>query len=52
MPALTNGFSAAFLDAAIIAAVGGIVTLLAMRTERSVAAAQPQPQAEERMGVK
>ncbi|MFJ5730368.1 MFS transporter [Streptomyces paradoxus] len=38
LTALTDGFSAAFLAAAAIAAVGGIVTLLVMRTEKAVAA--------------
>ncbi|MGA5899241.1 MFS transporter [Streptomyces venetus] len=40
LPALTDGFSAAFLAAAGIAALGGAVTLLAMRTEKAVAAQQ------------
>ncbi|MEW2400447.1 MFS transporter [Streptomyces sp. NPDC046862] len=40
LPALTDGFSAAFLGAAAVAAVGGIVTLLVMRTEKAAAAAQ------------
>ncbi|MFJ2840801.1 MFS transporter [Streptomyces griseofuscus] len=40
LPALTDGFSAAFIWAAAIAAVGGLVTLLAMRGEK---AAAPQP---------
>ncbi|MFF9453611.1 MFS transporter [Streptomyces flaveolus] len=38
LPALTDGFSAAFTAAAAIAAVGGLVTLLVMRTEKDVAA--------------
>ncbi|MEV5434435.1 MFS transporter [Streptomyces sp. NPDC052682] len=53
LPALTNGFSAAFLAAAAIAAVGGIVTLLVMRTETAVAARQQATQApsDEEVGV-
>ncbi|MFE5257484.1 MFS transporter [Streptomyces coelicoflavus] len=39
LPALTDGFSAAFTAAAAIAAVGGLITLLVMRTEKDVAAA-------------
>ncbi|WP_405696686.1 MFS transporter [Streptomyces coelicoflavus] len=38
LPALTDGFSAAFTAAAAIAAVGGLITLLVMRTEKDVAA--------------
>ncbi|MEU6826686.1 MFS transporter [Streptomyces atriruber] len=51
LPALTDGFSAAFLGAAIVAAVGGIVTLLVMRTDGSAAAEQPQEAAGERVGA-
>ncbi|MFE6286555.1 MFS transporter [Streptomyces sp. NPDC057877] len=40
LSALTDGFSAAFLAAAGIAALGGAVTLLAMRTEKAVATQQ------------
>ncbi|MBC7273406.1 MAG: MFS transporter [Streptomyces sp.] len=40
LPALTDGFSAAFLAAAGISALGGAVTLLAMRTEKAVATQQ------------
>ncbi|MET9686593.1 MFS transporter [Streptomyces coeruleorubidus] len=39
LPALTDGFSAAFTAAAVIAALGGLITLLVMRTEKSAAAA-------------
>ncbi|MEV0598948.1 MFS transporter [Streptomyces sp. NPDC050315] len=39
LPALTDGFSAAFLGAAAIAAVGGLITLLVMRSEKAAAAA-------------
>ncbi|MFF2806307.1 MFS transporter [Streptomyces sp. NPDC058000] len=39
LPALTRGFSAAFLGAAGIAAVGGLITLLVMRGEKAAAAA-------------
>ncbi|MEV0173142.1 MFS transporter [Streptomyces sp. NPDC050803] len=51
LPALTDGFGAAFLGAAALAAIGGIVTLLVMRTEKSVAAEQPRQQAQEEVGV-
>lgn len=53
LPALTDGFSAAFLGAAIIAAAAGLITLLVMRADTTAAAAQPQPQKEvsERAGV-
>lgn len=50
LPRLTEGFSAAFLGAAVIAAVGGVVTLLVMKGDKAVAAAAaapaPAPQAE------
>ncbi|UYQ60617.1 MFS transporter [Streptomyces peucetius] len=39
LPALTDGFSSAFVGAAVIAAVGGVITLLVMRSEKSAAAA-------------
>ncbi|MFM9371387.1 MFS transporter [Streptomyces sp. Da 82-17] len=39
LPALTEGFGAAFLGAAAIAALGGLVTLLAMRAEPPAPAA-------------
>ncbi|MFP1628480.1 MFS transporter [Streptomyces sp. 5K101] len=39
LPALTDGFSAAFIAAAAIAAIGGLVTLLVMRSDKSAAAA-------------
>ncbi|MEU7488196.1 MFS transporter [Streptomyces sp. NPDC042319] len=39
LPALTDGFSAAFLGAAAVAAVGGLITLLVMRSEKAAAAA-------------
>ncbi|WP_440556158.1 MFS transporter [Streptomyces sp. SCPE 10] len=38
LPALTDGFSAAFMWAAAIAAVGGLTTLLSMRSEKAAAA--------------
>ncbi|MEV8554631.1 MFS transporter [Streptomyces glaucescens] len=38
LPALTEGFSAAFTAAAAIAAAGGLITLLVMRTDRAAAA--------------
>lgn len=50
LPRLTEGFSAAFLGAAVIAAVGGVVTLLVMKGDKAVAAAvaapAPAPQGE------
>ncbi|GAA5057296.1 MFS transporter [Streptomyces similanensis] len=42
LPALTDGFSAAFTAAAAIAAVGGLITLLVMRTEKDEAAASAE----------
>ncbi|MFF0745402.1 MFS transporter [Streptomyces sp. NPDC004111] len=42
LPALTNGFGAAFTGAAVIAALGGLVTLLAMRGEKRPATAAPR----------
>jgi EmrB/QacA subfamily drug resistance transporter len=41
LPALTDGFSAAFTAAAAIAAVGGLITLLVMRTRSTAAPAGP-----------
>ncbi|MFF8598970.1 MFS transporter [Streptomyces sp. NPDC015232] len=48
LPRLTEGFSAAFIGAAIIAAVGGVVTLLVMKSDKAAAAeaAAPAPQGE------
>ncbi|MFF5501356.1 MFS transporter [Streptomyces roseolus] len=49
LPRLTEGFSAAFTGAAVVAAVGGAVTLLAMRGDKAAAtetAATPAPRAE------
>ncbi|MGW1655539.1 MFS transporter [Streptomyces atratus] len=40
LPALTDGFSAAFIWAAAIAAAGGLITLLAMRSDKAAAAQQ------------
>ncbi len=40
LPALTDGFSAAFVWAAAIAAVGGLITLLVMRSDKAAAAPQ------------
>ncbi|MET8824817.1 MFS transporter [Streptomyces sp. NPDC004610] len=51
LPALTDGFSAAFVWAAVIAAVGGLVTLLVMRREPAAAAAQERAGTGERAGV-
>lgn len=39
LPALTDGFSSAFIGAAVVAAIGGVITLLVMRSEKSAAAA-------------
>ncbi|MFF6774302.1 MFS transporter [Streptomyces sp. NPDC012637] len=43
LPKLTEGFSAAFIGAAIIAAVGGVVTLLVMKSDKALAAEAPAP---------
>ncbi|WP_432119695.1 MFS transporter [Streptomyces sp. bgisy032] len=51
LPALTDGFAAAFLAAAGIAAAGGVTTLVAMRRERTVPADRPREEAEEQVGV-
>ncbi|MEV2253747.1 MFS transporter [Streptomyces sp. NPDC050147] len=54
LPALTDGFSAAFLGAAAIAAVGGLITLLVMRGDKATAAEQQASAAqstEEQIGV-
>ncbi|MFF3290304.1 MFS transporter [Streptomyces sp. NPDC003023] len=45
LPALTDGFSSAFVGAAVIAAIGGVVTLLVMRGEKAAAAAAAQAEA-------
>ncbi|MEU7023743.1 MFS transporter [Streptomyces sp. NPDC046203] len=56
LPKLTDGFSAAFIGAAIIAAVGGVITLLVMKGDKALAAASapadaaPQPQGD-KVGV-
>ncbi|MGW3497760.1 MFS transporter [Streptomyces sp. NPDC001020] len=42
LPALTDGFSSAFVWAAVIAAVGGLATLLVMRGDKAAAAAAGQ----------
>ena len=39
LPALTDGFSAAFVGAAVIAAIGGVVTLAVMRSDKAAAGA-------------
>ncbi|MGA5189213.1 MFS transporter [Streptomyces griseoincarnatus] len=39
LPAMTDGFSSAFIWAAAIAAVGGLITLLVMRSDKAAAAA-------------
>lgn len=51
LPALTDGFSAAFLSAAVIAAVGGLVTLFAMRTDKPTATRQSPHTVDEQIGV-
>ncbi|MFE7394595.1 MFS transporter [Streptomyces sp. NPDC057582] len=52
LPALTDGFSAAFIWAAAIAAAGGLITLLAMRSDKAAAAQQATAAPEgERAGV-
>ncbi|NML50057.1 MFS transporter [Streptomyces sp. R302] len=42
LPQLTEGFSAAFIGAAVIAAVGGVVTLLVMKSDGALATAPAQ----------
>ncbi|MFJ3620697.1 MFS transporter [Streptomyces iakyrus] len=39
LPAMTDGFSSAFIWAAAIAAVGGLITLLVVRSDKAAAAA-------------
>lgn len=53
LPALTDGFSAAFVWAAAIAAAGGLITLLGMRSDKATAEqADAAPTAQgERAGV-
>uniref|UniRef100_UPI002811D93F MFS transporter n=1 Tax=Streptomyces sp. TaxID=1931 RepID=UPI002811D93F len=49
LPRLTEGFSAAFIGAAVVAAVGGVITLLVMKGDKAAAAEAapaPAPQAE------
>lgn len=48
LPALTDGFSAAFIGAAVLAALGGVITLLVMKSDKAVAAeaAAAAPQGE------
>lgn len=46
LPALTDGFSAAFLGAAAIAAVGAVITLLAMKSEKATNTAAAAPRNE------
>ncbi|MGW7104002.1 MFS transporter [Streptomyces sp. NPDC054883] len=47
LPALTDGFSAAFLGAAGIAAAGAVITLLVMKGDKAAAAAAaPAPKSE------
>ncbi|MFE5793724.1 MFS transporter [Streptomyces sp. NPDC056503] len=50
LPELTEGFSAAFVGAAVIAAAGGVITLLVMKGDKTVAAeaaaSAPAPQGE------
>jgi EmrB/QacA subfamily drug resistance transporter len=52
LPALTDGFSSAFVGAAVIAAVGGVSTLLLMRGDKAAAQAQAAPASHgEQVGV-
>ncbi|MEV6331612.1 MFS transporter [Streptomyces sp. NPDC051909] len=48
LPKLTEGFSSAFIGAAIIAAAGGVITLLVMKSDKAPAADAPAaaPQSE------
>ncbi|MEU6979088.1 MULTISPECIES: MFS transporter [unclassified Streptomyces] len=43
LPKLTDGFSSAFIGAAIIAAVGGVITLLVMKSDKALAAEAAVP---------
>ncbi|MFF8607878.1 MFS transporter [Streptomyces sp. NPDC015346] len=43
LPALTDGFSAAFVGAAIVAAAGGVITLLVMKSDKALAANAGSP---------
>lgn len=43
LPKLTDGFSSAFIGAAIIAAVGGVITLLVMKGDKALAAEAAVP---------
>ncbi|MFI8963960.1 MFS transporter [Streptomyces sp. NPDC053493] len=47
LPKLTDGFSAAFIGAAVVAAVGGVVTLLVMKSDKALAAGSPAAAAEQ-----
>ncbi|MEW1637968.1 MFS transporter [Streptomyces sp. NPDC093801] len=46
LPALTDGFSSAFITAAAIAAAGALITLVAMKGDKAVAAAAAAPAAD------
>ncbi|MEU7563537.1 MFS transporter [Streptomyces eurythermus] len=46
LPALTDGFGAAFVWAAAIAAVGGLITLLVMRGEKTATGSDADPVAQ------
>lgn len=50
LSAMTDGFSAAFIWAAAIAAVGGLVTLLVMRSDKAAAAAAQRAAAPDTRG--
>ncbi|MFJ9828972.1 MFS transporter [Streptomyces sp. NPDC101160] len=52
LPKLTDGFSAAFVGAAIIAAVGGVVTLLVMKSDKALAAGAAADSAPQQQGDK
>ncbi|MFJ3900118.1 MFS transporter [Streptomyces sp. NPDC090025] len=52
LPKLTDGFSSAFIGAAIIAAVGGVITLLVMKSDKALAAAAPAADAPSEQGAK
>ncbi|MEV0148359.1 MULTISPECIES: MFS transporter [unclassified Nonomuraea] len=46
LPRLTDGFQAAFVGAAVVAAVGGLLVLVLMRRPKPAAAAAAQPDAQ------
>ncbi|MEU9002040.1 MFS transporter [Streptomyces sp. NPDC048551] len=51
LPALTDGFSAAFLGAAAVAAAGAVITFLTMKGDRPAAASDAPAPSAEKAGV-